>query len=276
MSDVPLRGVRTRPISPFWSRILVAVVGLPVVLGIVWLGGWWIVALAAVVSIAALHELYAITRSLRPLVLAGYAGALAAVLGAKLGGPEWMIAGFMTTLPLAFLLKGFAGTRQPTTLSVATTVLGAAWIGLGLSHLVLLRDLEPDGRLATFTVLIAVFAADTAAYFAGRLFGRHKLAPATSPGKTWEGFFVGVIVAVAVPFFALYHQGYLDIPSSLVLGAVIALAGPLGDLFESAVKRDMAVKDTGRLLAGHGGMLDRIDALLFAGLASFYTIVALT
>jgi len=263
-------------VSAFWSRILVTVVGLPVVLGIVWLGGWWIVLLAAVVSLIALHELYRIARSLRPLVLAGYAGAVAALLGAKLGGPEWMIGGFMLTLPLAFLFKGFAGTRQPTTVSVATTVLGAAWIGLGLSHLVLLRHLAPDGRLATFTVLIAVFAADTAAYFAGRLFGRHKLAPVTSPGKTWEGFFVGVVVAVAVPFFALYHQGYLDIPSSLVLGAVIALAGPLGDLFESAVKRDMVVKDTGRLLAGHGGMLDRIDALLFAGVASFYTIVALT
>jgi phosphatidate cytidylyltransferase len=187
-----------------------------------------------------------------------------------------MVGGFLLTLPLAFLLKGIAGTRQSTTISVGTTVLGAGWIGVGLSHLVLLRELPENGRLATLTVILAVFAADTAAYFAGRVFGRHKLAPVTSPGKTWEGLIVGTAFALLVPFFALYHEGFLDIPSSLVLGAVIAVVGPLGDLFESAIKRDMNVKDTGRLLAGHGGMLDRIDALLFAGPACFYAIAALT
>ena len=183
----------------------------------------------------------------------------------------------MLTLALAFLLKGIAGTRQTMTVSVATTVLGPAWIALGLAHLILLRELPENGRLATFTVLLAVFAADSAAYFVGRLLGRHKLAPVTSPGKTWEGLIAGTVLALAVPFFAFYHQGYLDVPSSLVLGGVIAVAGPLGDLFESAIKRDMNVKDTGRLLAGHGGgMLDRIDALLFAGPACYFAIAALT
>ncbi len=262
--------------SPFWSRILVAVAGLPVALGIVWLGGWWIVGLAAVSALLALHELYWLTRSLRPVVLAGYAGALASILGAKLGGPEWMVGGFLITFAFAFVLKGIAGTRQSATVSVGTTVLGAGWIGLGLSHLVLLREIPENGRLATVTVLLAVFASDTAAYFGGRVLGRHKLAPVTSPGKTWEGFLFGSLAAVLVPFFALYHEGFLDVPSSLVLGAVIALAGPLGDLFESAVKRDMGVKDSGRLLAGHGGVLDRLDALLFAGVASFYAVAALT
>jgi phosphatidate cytidylyltransferase len=262
--------------SSFWSRILVSIVGLPVVLGLVWLGGWWLVALATLAALFALHELYWVARSLRPLVLAGYAGALATLLGAKLGGPAWMVGGFMLTLALAFLLKGIAGTRQTMTVSVATTVLGPAWIGLGLAHLILLRELPENGRLATFTVLLAVFAADTAAYFVGRLLGRHKLAPVTSPGKTWEGLIAGTVLALAVPFFAFYHQGYLDVPSSLVLGGVIAVAGPLGDLFESAIKRDMNVKDTGRLLAGHGGMLDRIDALLFAGPACYFAIAALT
>jgi phosphatidate cytidylyltransferase len=262
--------------SAFWSRILVSIVGLPLVLGIVWLGGWWTAALAGVVAVVALHELFAIARELRPVVLAGYAGALAVILGAKLGGPEWMAAGVAATLALAFVVKGLAGTRQTMTVSVGVTVLGAVWIGLGLAHLVLLRELSHHGRLAVLTVLIAVFAMDTAAYFGGRLLGRHKLAPHTSPGKTWEGFVFGTVVAVLVPFFALYHQGFLDIPSSLVLGGVVALAGPLGDLFESAVKRDMNVKDSGRLLAGHGGMLDRIDAILFASVAAWYTIAALT
>lgn len=262
--------------SAFWSRIAVSAVGLPVVLGIVWLGGWWLFALAVVVAIVALHELYWVARSLRPLVLAGYAGAIAALVGAQLGATSWMVGGFLTTFALAFLLKGIAGTRQPTTVSVGATVLGAGWIGLGLGHALLLRDLPGDGRLVTFAVLLAVFASDTAAYFAGRLFGRHKLAPVTSPGKTWEGFVAGSVVAVLVPFFAFYGEDSLDVASSLVLGAVIALAAPLGDLFESAIKRDMNVKDTGRLLAGHGGMLDRIDALLFAAPASYFAILALT
>jgi phosphatidate cytidylyltransferase len=260
--------------SSFLSRILVAAVGLPLVVGLLWLGGWWLFVLVTIVALIALHEFYAVTRNLRPLVLAGYAGTLLALFGAQIGGLTWMLAGFMATFALAFLLKGLAETKQPTTVSVGTTVLGACWIGLGLGHLILLRDVPSHARLAALTVVLAVFAADTAAYFTGRLFGRHKLAPLTSPGKTWEGFVGGTIVAVLVPFFALYKQHYLSVPHSLLLGAVIAAAAPLGDLFESGIKRDMQVKDTGTLLAGHGGILDRIDAQLFAVVAAFYVLLA--
>jgi phosphatidate cytidylyltransferase len=264
--------------SSFWSRIVVAAVGLPIVLYLVWLGGPWLFVLAAVVATAALHELFGIARPLRPLVLAGYTGGLLALLGAWRGGPVWMVAGFLTTIAFAFLLKGISETRQSVTVAVAVTVLGAAWIGLGLSHLILLRAIPPthDGRLAVFTVLLAVFASDAVAYFAGLLLGRHRLAPTISPGKTWEGLVAGTIVAVLVPFFALYHSDFLDVWRSLVLGGVIAVAAPIGDLFESAVKRDLNVKDSGRLLAGHGGMLDRIDSHLFAAVAAYYAILALT
>jgi len=265
-------------VSSFWSRFLVAVVGLPVVLYLVWLGGWWIFALAAVVAVIALHEFFWIARPLRPLVLAGYTGAVLALAGAWLGGPVWMTAGFLSTLALAFLLKGISQTSQSVTVAVGTTVLGAAWVGLGLAHVVLLRAIAPtdDGRLAVFTVLLAVFAADTIAYVVGRLIGRHRLAPVISPGKTWEGLIAGMIAAVLVPFFAMYSSDYLAVGQSLVLGAVIAVVAPIGDPFESAIKRDLGVKDSGRLLLGHGGMLDRIDAVLFAGVASYYTILALT
>jgi len=255
------------------SRVLVTVVALPLVLWLVYLGGWALFGLALVVALIALHELYAMARALRPLVLAGYAGALATLLGAQLGGPTWMVGGFMLTLLFAFLLYGIADTRQSGTITMGSTVLGVAWIGLGLAHLVLLRDIPEHGRLAIFTVLLAVFADDTAAYFVGRLVGRHKLAPALSPAKTWEGFLAGTAVAVAVVFFALYDQGFLTIPESLVLGLVLALAGAAGDLFESALKRDLQVKDSGRLLGGHGGMLDRIDAHLFAAVAAFYVVI---
>jgi phosphatidate cytidylyltransferase len=264
--------------SSFWSRIVVAVVGLPVVLYLVWLGNSWLFGLTAVAAMLALHELFGIARPLRPLVLAGYTGAVLALLGAWLGGEDWMVAGFLTTFALAFVLKGVSQTRQSLTVAVGATVLGTGWIGLGLAHIILLRAISPtdDGRLAVFTVLLAVFASDTVAYFAGLLVGRHRLAPTISPGKTWEGLIAGMVIAILVPFFALYRSDFLDVWRSLVLGGVIAVMAPLGDLFESAIKRDLQVKDTGRLLAGHGGVLDRIDSLLFAAIAAYYTILALS
>jgi phosphatidate cytidylyltransferase len=259
--------------SPFLSRILVAALGLPLVLGLVWLGGWWLWALAVGAGLIALHEFYAMARPRRPLVLAGYTGLVLTLLGAELEGVTWMTGGFLTTLALAFLLKGISETRQSLTIAVATTVLGAGWVGFGLGYLILLRDIPRDGRLAVFTVLLAVFAADTLAYFTGRLIGRHKLAPVISPGKTWEGLVASTAAAILVAFFALYHQGFLTIGEALVLGAVIAIAAPVGDLFESAIKRDFGVKDSGSLLAGHGGLLDRLDAHLFTAVAAYYTIL---
>jgi len=260
--------------TPFWSRIVVGAVLLPAVLGLIYLGGWWLWALTLAAGLIALHELYRITRPLRPVVLAGFAGTLLALLGAELGGVPWMAAGFLATLLFAFVLKGISDTRQSLTVSVGVTVLGVAWIALGLAHALLLRSIPQHGRLAVFTILLAVFASDVAAYFTGVLIGRHKLAPTISPGKTWEGLGGGTIAAILVPFFALYHQHFLTIGESIALGVLLAIVAPLGDLFESAVKRDMNVKDTGRLLAGHGGMLDRIDALLFASIASYYLIRA--
>jgi phosphatidate cytidylyltransferase len=208
------------------------------------------------------------------VVLAAYAGALLSLVGARIGGLEWTTAGFLSTIVLAFLLHWIATTRQSATVAIASTVLGAGWVGLCLAHLLLLRGIPHDGELATFTVLLAVWAGDIGAFFAGRLIGRHKLAPALSPGKTWEGFVFGTGATLFVAFVALYKQDYLSIPQSLLLGAVIAIAAPLGDLFESALKRDMQVKDSGRLLAAHGGVLDRIDSLLFAVVASYYLLRA--
>ena len=260
--------------APLVSRVVVALVGLPLVLVIVWAGGWWLFALAGVAAILALHEYALMIRSLRPVILAAYAGALLSLLGAHLAGLEWTVAGFLSTIVFAFLLHWIATTRQSATVAIASTVLGAGWIGLCLAHLLILRQIPGNGELATFTVLLAVWAGDIGAFFAGRLVGRHKLAPALSPGKTWEGFLFGTAATIFVAFVALYKQDYLSIWQSIVLGVVIAIAAPLGDLFESALKRDMQVKDSGRLLAAHGGVLDRIDSLLFAVVASYYLLRA--
>lgn len=260
--------------TPLVNRVLVGGAALPVVLGLVWLGGWWLFGLVAVATALALHEYAGMTKRLAPLMAAAYLGAALTLVGERLGGIDWMLAGLLSTLLFAFVLKGIADTRPPTTVSVGATVLVVGWIAVGLGYAMLLRDIPGNGRLAAFTVLIAVWGGDTVAYFGGRLFGRHKLAPATSPGKTWEGFVLGTAATVFVSFVALYDQGWVPIWESLVLGAVIALAGPIGDLFESAIKRDMEVKDSGRLLGAHGGILDRIDAIVFACVAAYYALLA--
>ena len=263
--------------SPLLSRIAVIVAGLPLVIFAAYYGGWWLLALVAPAAVLALHELYRMARSLRPLVLAGYAGALAAVIGASLGGPEWMLGGFMLTLFLAFLFAAVSETRQSTAVAVATTMLGAAWIGLGLGFLILLRDIEEDGRLLLITLLLTVFVADTFAYIGGRLVGRHKLAPAISPGKTWEGLVFGVAGGIVTTWLALNDEPIGIVGwESFVLGGVIVVAAVSGDLFESMVKRDLGVKDSGRVLMGHGGVLDRVDSIVFAAPAAYFCVLALT
>jgi phosphatidate cytidylyltransferase len=260
--------------STFVSRLVVAAAALPVVLGLVYLGGWWMFALVAVGATLALHEFWLLARPLSPLSPAGSVGGLLALVAAKVSGTEWMVGALLCSFPLAFALKGISATRQAATASISATVLGAVWIGGGLAFVLLLRDLPEHGRLAAFTVLIAVWAGDTLAYFGGRLLGRHRMAPTTSPGKTWEGFAFGTAATVFAVFVCLYKQHFLSSGEAVALGAVIAVAAPLGDLFESMLKRDMNVKDTGRLLGGHGGVLDRIDALLFAAPAAYFCILA--
>ena len=259
--------------TPFLSRVAVVVAGLPIVIASAVVGGWFLFAVTADAGFVALHELYRLARGLRPLVLAGYGGAAGALVGAELGDAERMLAGFLVTFPLAFFFATVAATRQSTTVAVATTVLGAAWVSFGLAHLILLRRLEDFGQDAILALLFTVFATDTFAYLGGRLAGRHKMTPVMSPGKTWEGFVAGAVAGLAASFLVLYGTGYGGWRSFVVGGAVV-LAGTVGDLFQSLVKRDLGAKDTGRLLLGHGGVLDRIDSLLFAAPVGYYVFLA--
>jgi len=257
------------------SRLLVGAVGLPLVLGLVWVGGWWLYALVIVAALVAVHEFVTMTRPLRPLAPAMYVGVALSLTAGQTSGLVWMLGGLLATFVLAFGVSVLAKTRAPATVAIGATVLGAAWIAFGLGHLLLLRQLHDHGRLLAFAVLLTVWAADTFAYFGGRLFGRHKMAPTVSPGKTWEGFVIGSIAGVFVAFVTLYDTRHTFLPvwQALLLGLVVVLAAVVGDLFESMLKRDMQVKDTGRLLGGHGGILDRVDALLFAGPAAYYLLL---
>src|SRR5690349_12346586 len=205
------------------SRIVVGVVGLPVVLGLVWVGGWWLFVLVALAGVIAVHEFVMMARPLRPLAPAAYLGVVLALVGAETGGLTWLLGGFLTTFVFAFVLNALSTTRAPATAAIGSTVLCSSWIGFGLGGLVLLRAMHTQPRLLAFTVLLVVFAADTFAYFAGRLAGRHKLAPTLSPGKTWEGLAGGALAALFVAFVALYpdRDSYLTIWQAVVLGVVI-------------------------------------------------------
>ncbi len=264
--------------SPFWSRIVVSALLLPAVIGLVYAGGWWLWGLALAGGLVALHELYAIGSSLRPLRLGGYGGAVAALLGMQLGGALWLFIGVLSTLLFAFCVFLLAQARPTFTAAIGTTLLGVAWVMGGLGCLLLVREIPQFGFWAIVAVMFTVFVGDTCAYLVGRALGRHRMAPAISPGKSWEGFAAGTVAAVLVPFLLLYRdrEQFLSVGELFALGTAVAVAGVLGDLFESAVKRDLGVKDSGRILGGHGGMLDRLDALLFAGPVAYVVILVAT
>jgi phosphatidate cytidylyltransferase len=176
---------------------------------------------------------------------------------------------YMCTVPLVFLLAALAPEAGDLVPPIAVTMLGLTWIGLALAHAVLLRDL-PHGGGVVIVVLVATFVGDTGAYLGGRLLGRRPLAPTISPNKTIEGLAVGVVAGVAGAWFAGLYQDWLSGTDALLLGAAAALTGPIGDLFESALKRGAGTKDTGRLFGPHGGALDRLDAVLFAAVAGYW------
>jgi phosphatidate cytidylyltransferase len=139
---------------------------------------------------------------------------------------------------------------------------------------VLLRRLDNGGGIL-IDILVGTFLADTGAYIGGRLFGRRLLAPSISPNKTWEGLICGMLVAILSVFIAGLEQTWLTPGDALVLGLAVAVVGPIGDLFESLIKRDAGVKDSGNLFGAHGGALDRLDAVIFTVVAGYYVWVSL-
>ena len=249
------------------NRVLVAVPLAVLTIAAVYQGGWAVVLFAAAVGALSAHELFAMARAMRPMAIAGQIGTMIAIVGAHWAGVEWVVAAVPITLLLAFVLAAAVSMKESATVSIAITLLAPVWIGSGLAALVLLRDLPPNdfGLNILLAVLLGTWASDIFAYFGGRMFGRHRLAPAISPKKTVEGFVIGLAFGSLAVWWTLYAiDDHVTHVQAAVLGIVVALVAPFGDLFESFLKRDLGVKDSGRLLGGHGGVLDRIDAMLFA------------
>jgi phosphatidate cytidylyltransferase len=268
----PRRARRGR--SDLVGRVIVAIPAIFYASFIVYHGGLVFALGILPLGIVALHELYGMMERARPVNLAGFA-ALAGMIFAALYGDQFnVLLALSATVPLAFLLALPRRRRENVSWGIAATVLGVVWIGIALAHAVLLRELEHGGALV-LDVLIGTFISDTAAYFGGRAYGRRPLAPRISPNKTVEGLIAGIVGGTfAFWLFATSYHDWFDGTDALLVGLAVAVAAPLGDLFESLVKRDLDVKDAGRAFGAHGGVLDRLDGVLFSAVAAYYVAAA--
>jgi phosphatidate cytidylyltransferase len=237
-------------------------------------GTAWAVVMI-LLGLACLNELYRMLERWKPVTLVGYAALVGMCLAGRFGNHRDVLAVAMAAVPVLFLAIAGRHQRAGATISIAGTLLGVFWVAFAFAHAVLLRQL-PNGGGIIIDVMLGTFLGDTGAYLGGRLFGRRPLAPSISPNKTVEGLFCGMLVAVVAVYIAgLYQQSWLTHGQALVLGFAIAVLGPIGDLFESLVKRDAGAKDAGHLFGVHGGALDRLDAVSFTVVAAYYIWVAI-
>jgi phosphatidate cytidylyltransferase len=265
---------RPRRRSDLLARILVAIPAAILAIVFVDLGGTAWAVLMIAIACACLFELYTLLARWRPASVVGFASAAALVLAARFGNQRDVLEVAMATLPVAFLVVIGRGRSGISSVSVAGTLLGVYWIGLAFAHAEMLRRL-PHGAGILIDIMVGTFLGDTFAYIGGRLFGRRPLAPSLSPHKTFEGLVCGMLIAIVSVFIAGLNQPWLTHGDALLLGVTVAVLGPIGDLFESMVKRDAGAKDAGRLFGAHGGALDRLDAVIFTVVAGYYVWVAL-
>ena len=250
------------------TRIITGVVLGALTIVLVVHGGVIFFLAIAALALLALNEFYRLTARYRPLPLAGFLGVALMVSMAWFYSPVALFGAVCAGVLFTALLGLRAGPRPGVTVRMAVTLLGMLYIGLGFSAVLLILPMGDHGWIL-LTVIFGTWAGDTMAYFTGKYFGSTPMAPRLSPKKTWEGFAGGAIGTILlVVFIGLYTD--LGPGDSLLLGAVIAVVGPLGDLFESLIKRDVQIKDSGRGLPGHGGVLDRFDALLWSSVAAYF------
>jgi phosphatidate cytidylyltransferase len=259
--------------SDLGPRVVWAIPAIVFALVIVLSGGWVFAAGAALLGLFCLHELYRMYDRVQPIRIGGFLGLLGLAVAARAGDTTQVLLALSAGVALTFLF-GLAAPSRRLTASLSLTLLGLFWIGLGIAHAILLRDL-PRGEDIMIDVLVGTFLGDTGAYLGGRAFGRRRLAPHISPHKTVEGLVIGMLVAVLAVWCAGLYQDWLTHGQALLLGLAVAVTAPIGDLFESKVKRDAQAKDAGSLFGAHGGALDRLDAVLFSLVAGYYVWLAM-
>jgi len=254
-----------------------ALVGIPILLLVVWLGHPWFAVVVAVAAFAAAMEFYRLlpATSIPRISLFGAFSAAALVMGVYFLRGESPL---LVTLAVAFSLLWVLvqGQVEGAYLRWAGLLGGILYLGWMLSHLVSLRALDHGLEWVAFAIF-TTFAADTGAYAVGRAMGRRPMAPVISPKKTWEGaiggFLGAVMAALALAWFLSPATG-LGLPigygHALILGALVGIFAQVGDLAESLLKRSVGVKEAGAIIPGHGGILDRLDSVIFAAVVVYY------
>lgn len=268
------------------KRILTALIGIPAAIYLINSGGWMFIGAVTLLAVIAWHEYSTMLgcRQINGHYGLGLAGTLLLIGCAVLGNHQETI--FIIFLFLFLCLAKAVSSSSSFTIEDASfTFFGIAYVGLTFSHLVLLRFSDnitsytagnvimPAGAVYLWLAFVGTWANDTFAYFVGTKFGKTKLCPAISPNKTWEGAIgglIGSLLGTAI-LGSLFH---IPLSHGLIIGLLAGIAAPLGDLAESAIKRYTGVKDSGRLLPGHGGVLDRFDSIMFAVPAVYYYIYA--
>ena len=274
------------------QRLLTALVGIPLIIAVIWLGSPWLTLLLVAVGVASIRELYQMT----PIgvgrlpVLLGAAWVIAFLLGAQaasgrdnflvISGGVTAAGSFIALLWFIAYYRAWESTkRSGYVIGFVYLILGPIYLGFFLATAQMLRELTsqgyPDlGRTWLLFALLVVFAVDTGAYAVGRVIGNHPMAPSISPNKTWEGSVGGLISAVSAALIVgLVFDLEVALWKQLTIGAVVGLVAQWGDLAESKIKRLANLKDSGSIIPGHGGILDRLDSILLALPAVYYLLV---
>jgi phosphatidate cytidylyltransferase len=256
-------------------RILVAIPWIVFAIAITVAGGAAFSLAMIAIGLLCMREFLSMAAPARPIGIAAYLTVSALIAAAYFGTAFNVMLVLAASFPVLFAFGADRKRRDGITISMGVTLLGIVWIGIPLVHAVFLRDLPDHGAALLIDVLVGTFACDTGAYATGRMFGSHRIAPNLSPNKTVEGLIGGFVIGTMAFWFAGLYQNWLSGADALIIGAAVAFVAPIGDLFESMVKRDLGTKDTGRLFGPHGGLLDRLDAVLFTIVVGYYLSIQL-
>ena len=266
---------RRETISLLRTRILSALVLIPIVGWVVWAGGWWLFAAVLLVAGLAGYEFSQLMRRGDHIPSTVFSLAIIGMFALDAQLPSLGIAkpGLTGILILSISWQLFQSQRKSPVTDWALTITGGLYVGWLSAYIIHLRAL-PDGRIWTALALLITWGNDTAAYFVGSVIGRHKLWPRLSPGKTWEGLWGGVVggllTGAGVGYLAMQWMRAVGPVQGLLVGLLAAIVAPFGDLAISMMKRQVRVKDSGRIIPGHGGLLDRTDSLFFVIVTTYY------
>lgn len=268
-----LRGQRTRSKAEvLLTRVLSGFVYGVVVVGALIAGTWPTAVLFAAMAWLCCSEFYQLTRlsGRMPNEIIGLTFAIVMPIAAHVQSIQLLFISIMALLVASGIW--YVVTPRANIADVTTTLFGPLYTALPLSTMVIMRGFQPNimGAILTLAVMSSIWANDTLAYFVGSRFGRHKLAPRISPNKSIEGFWGGIAGSIAVwVVAAAFHVAGMSIVHGLIAGPLVGVCAVAGDLFESRIKRGVGVKDSGNIMPGHGGLLDRSDALLFGSTMAY-------